>query len=114
MAVIASGFIREVRFFLPRDKTLTSPPTVGDYLESLRPLYADPFFLIQDEVNCPPFSFFLFFFSFGEGEGRGFVWFDFFCLFFWFCLVDLFVCCCISQFVRADFVRVRVLYALCL
>lgn len=81
MAVIASGFIREVRFFLPRDKTLTSPPTVGDYLESLRPLYADPFFLIQDEVNCPPFSFFLFFFSFGEGEGRGFVWFDFFCLF---------------------------------
>lgn len=44
MAVIASGFIREVRFSLPRDKTLTSPPTVGDNLECLRPLYADPFF----------------------------------------------------------------------
>lgn len=44
MAFITSGSIREVRFPLPRDKTLTSPPTVGDNLECLRPLYAGPFF----------------------------------------------------------------------
>lgn len=53
MAVITSGSIREVRFPLLRDQTLSSPSTVGDNLECLRPLYAGPYFKIRDEVNRP-------------------------------------------------------------
>lgn len=53
MAVITSGSIREVRFPLLRDKTLSSPSTVGGSLECLRPLFAGPYFKMRDEVNCP-------------------------------------------------------------